>query len=208
LANQASVSEKEDFDKPTRGDGTRTPETPPSTAAATEVKEEGSSLFVKQPPEPTVVGNRLAMHYLKPTFSKSKQGTRLIAMHLSLALTKEHTADDLLPERIRTQWDLMGKEGRTKLELDGVPGQRVEFYMDKTMDDVKLVLEAAEVSNVQLAVIQKKGDGESITFIRLSFRLIVPVTPAVEKFAVTNYGNTWWVHLEETDEELFSDDEE
>jgi hypothetical protein len=198
-----ALDEGRDFDKPTRGDGTGTPETAPAEAPA-----EKGSLLAPQPPKPTVVGDRILMHYLKPTFSKTKKGTRLIAMHLSFALTEAHTADSLLPEKIRNKWELIGKEGLTFMEVSGVPGQRVEFYMTQDIDDIKLLLGAAEMTDVALAVIQKKGDGEATRIIRLSFRLQVPVTQDVEQFAVTNYGNDFWLTLQETEDDLFEEDED
>jgi hypothetical protein len=198
-----ALDEGRDFDKPTRGDGTGTPETAPAEAPA-----EKGSLLAPQPPAPTVVGKRILMHYLKPTFSKTKKGTRLVAMHLSFALTEKHTADSLLPKGIRESWDVISSKGRKKLDLVGIAGQRAEFYMTQDIDDVKLVLAAAEMSNVSLAVIQKKGDGEAQKIIRLSFRLQVPVTPDVEAFAVMNYGNDFWLTLEETEEDLFEEDED
>jgi len=148
------------------------------------------------------------MHYLKPTFSKTKKGMRLVAIHLSFALTEEHTADSLLPKGIRESWEVISKQGRKKLDLIGIPGQRAEFFMTQDIDDVKLVLPAAEMTNVSLAVIQKKGDGQAQKIIRLSFRLQVPVSHEVERFAVSNYGADWWLQLEETDEPLFDEDEE
>jgi hypothetical protein len=177
------------------------------TPVKKEPEPEGS-LLAEQPPQPTVVGDRILMHYLKPTFSKTKKGMRLVAMHLSFALTEEHTADSLLPKGIRESWEVISKQGRKKLDLIGIPGQRAEFFMTQDIDDVKLVLPAAEMTNVSLAVIQKKGDGQAQKIIRLSFRLQVPVSHEVERFAVSNYGADWWLQLEETDEPLFDEDEE
>jgi len=178
------------------------------TPVKKEVEEPKGSLLVEQPPAPTVVGDRILMHYLKPTFSKTKKGMRLVAMHLSFALTEEHTADSLLPKGIRESWEVISKQGRKKLDLIGIPGQRAEFFMTQDIDDVMLVLPAAEMTNVSLAVIQKKGDGQAQKIIRLSFRLQVPVSHEVERFAVSNYGNDWWLQLEETDEPLFDEDED
>lgn len=179
-------------------------DTPTKKAAAEPEAETGSLLTPEQPPAPTVVGKRILMHYLKPTFSKAKTGTRLVSMHFSLALTEKHIEGDLLPEAICESWEIINDKGRKKLDLVGIPGQRAEFYMTHDIDDVKLILPAAEMSNVSIAVIQKKGEGESITVIRLSFRLTVPVSHEVERFAVTNYGNGWWLHIEETEEALFN----
>jgi hypothetical protein len=190
----APLDEVKDFDQPVKKE---------SVAPAQE-----GSLLAEQPPKPTVVGDRIQMHFLKPTFSKTKKGVRLVALHLSFALTEEHTSDSLLPKGIRESWEVISKHGRKKLDLVGIPGQRAVFYMTHDIDDAKLTLPAAEVTNVSLAVIQKKGDGEAQKFIRLSFRLQVPVTHEVEKFAVLNYGADWWIQLEETDEPLFGEEDE
>ena len=200
------LDKDKDFDAPTRTDGTGTPENPPSERPA----EETGSLVAKQPPAPSVVGNRMEMHYLKPTFSKTKKGTRLIAFHLSLALTEKHIEDGILPVEVREGWEIMSMPKRRRKRFDiGFAGQRAEFHYtnDLEVDDPKLTLEAAEVTNASLAVIQKKGDGQSQKIIRLSFRLLVPVSTEVEQFAVQNYGNNFWVTLEETQEDLFSEED-
>lgn len=177
----------------------------PTKVAPAEPK---GSLLAEQPPQPTVVGDRIKMHYLKPSFSASAKGEKLLAMHITLPLTKEHTEDSLLPKTIRDAWDVISKHGRKKLDLNGLPGQHVVFYMTPDIDDAKLVLPAAKVTNVSLAVIQKKGEGESQKIIRLSFRLQVPVSHEVEKFAVMNYRSDWWLVMSDTDEPLFDEDED
>ena len=194
LTLKNALDPEKDFETPTR----KEPETP---------AQEGS-LLAEQPPQPTVVGQRIRMHYLKPVFSKTAKGERLLAMHMTFPLTEEHTEDSLLPKGIREAWDVISKHGRKKLDLMGIPGQRAEFYMAPDIDDVKLTLPAAKVINVSLAVVQKKGEGESQKVIRLSFRLQVPVSHEVAKFAELNFGSEFWVVLTETQEVLFDEDEE
>jgi hypothetical protein len=180
---------KEDFDQPIR-------------------KEPEGSLLAEQPPQPSVVGNRIKAHYLKPIFSKATKGERLLAMHMTFPLTEEHTEDSLLPKAVREAWAFISKHGRKRLDLVGIPGQRATFYLTPDIDDAKLVLPAAKIINVSLAVVQKKGEGESQKVIRLSFRLQVPVSHEVAKFAELNYGNDFWIHLEETEEPLFDEDDD
>lgn len=204
LTLKNALDDDKDFDKPVRGDGTGTPETAPSTPAA--AKETGSSLMVEQPPKPTVVGDRIQMQYLKPSFSKTTKGERLLAMHMTFALTKEHTKDSLLPKAVRDGWTIMSKHGRKRFDIE-VPGQKAVFYLTPDGDDDKLILPAAKVVSVSIAVIQKKGDGETQKIIRLSFRLQVPVSHEVAKFAENSFGSDYWVTLEGTQEPLFDEEE-
>lgn len=185
---------EKDLETPVR----KEPETP---------AQEGS-LLAEQPQQPAVVDDRIRMHYLKPSFSASPKGEKLLSMHMVFPLTEEHTQDSLLPKVIREAWDAISKHGRKKLDLNGIPGQHVVFYLTPDIDDAKLILPAAKVTNVSLAVIQKKGDGEAQKVIRLSFRLQVTVSHEVEKFAVMNYRADFWVTLEESQEPLFDEDEE
>lgn len=201
-----------------RGIGPK-PEAPEETTSAAAADEQPAgelvdtsegegSLLVKQPPKPTVVGDRIEAYFLKHTYSKTTEGKRLVSLHMTLPLTEEHTEDGLIPERIRDDWALMNKHGRTKLELNGIGGQRVCIFLSSNApeDDPKLVLPAAKVTNVQLAVVQKKGDGETKKVIRLSFRLQVPVSDKVAKFADGHYGANYWIKLEEAQEALFDED--
>jgi hypothetical protein len=180
---------KEDFDQPTK-------------------KEAEGSLIAEQPPQPAVVGSRIKAHYLKPIFSKTTKGERLLAMHMTFPLTEEHTGDSLLPKSVCEGWGFISKHGRKRLDLVGIPGQKATFYLTPDIDDAKLVLPAAKVINVSLAVVQKKGEGEAQKVIRLSFRLQVPVSHEVAKFAELNYGNDFWIKLQETEEPLFDEDDE
>jgi hypothetical protein len=167
---------------------------------------EAGSLLAEQPPKPTVVGKRIQMHFLKPSFSKTTKGERLLALHMSFALTEEHTADDLLPEEIREGWKIMSKRGRKRFDIE-VSGQKAVFHL--TSDgEPKLTLPAAKMVDVSIAVVQKKGDGQTETVIRLSFRLQVRVTHDVAEFAELNFGNSFWLTLEDTDEDLFDEEEE
>lgn len=165
------------------------------------------SLMVAQPPKPVVVGDRVEAHFLKPTFSRTAKGKRLVSLHITFPMTDEHTEDGLLPKRIRDDWSLMTKHGRTTLGLGGIPGQRVCFFLssDAPEDDPKLVLPAAQVTNVSLAVVQKKGDGEAKKVIRLSFRLLVPVSHEVAEFVEMNYGANYWIKLEESQDKMFDE---
>jgi hypothetical protein len=177
-------------------------------APAAGEQAEAGSLLAKQPPKPTVVGNRIQMQYLKPSFNKTTKGERLLSFHMTLALTKEHAADSLLPASIRAGWKIISKAGRKKLDLVDVPGQKAVFYLASDGDDAKLILSAAKVVNVSLAVVQKKGDGETQKIIRLSFRLQVVVSSEVAEFAEQNYGADFWLTLEDTEEDLFDEEEE
>ena len=182
---------------------------PGQESAGEAIDTSEGSLIAEQPPRPVVVGDRCEAYFLKPTFSRMTKGDRLVALHMTFPLTQEHTEDGILPKRIRDDWALMNKHGRTKLYLNGIKGQRVCFFLssDAPEDDPKLLLPAAKVTDVQLAVVQKKGEGEAKKVIRLSFRLVVPVSHDVAKFAEMNYGNNFWIKMEETDEPLFDEEE-
>src|SRR6266404_3123512 len=60
-----------DFDKPV----TRAPE------------PKGSSLLVEQPPKPRIVGERMAVFYLKPLFGETPKGDITVSLAITLPKT-------------------------------------------------------------------------------------------------------------------------
>ena len=184
----------DDFDTPTR----REPETKPIG---------GTSLLVKQPEKPGVVGKRMKVFYDKPLFSK-KSDIITVSLLCSVPLEKEH--EDLLPKIIRDAYHDVSKKGRKTINLktDELPGQRACFYLSHDSKDETLTLPAARLTNVSLSEIQRKGEGSSRKVIRLSFRLQVKLSREVAHFAEHNLANDFWVELEDTQEALFDEESE
>jgi len=181
----------DDFDK-----GTKKPEAP-------EVK---GSLLVEQPPKPKVVGDRMAVFYLKPIFGKTPKGVITVSLVITVPLADEHA--DLLPKIIHDGYKDVLKKGRSALAFKDLPAQHAVFYLTSDMDEETLVLPAAKMLDAKLAVVQRKGEGSARKVIRLSFRLQVKLSREVTNFAEHNLQNNFWLTLKETQEDLFDADEE
>ncbi len=101
------------------------------------------------------------------------------------------------------------KKARKAINFSELPGQRAEFYISSDAKEESLVLPAAKMINTSLALIQRKGEGQSRQVVRLSFRLQVKLSREVAHFAENNLQNSFWLKLSESQKELFdeADDE-
>jgi len=181
-----------DFDAPVKKD-------PPEA--------KGSSLLVEQPPKPTIVGDRMEVFYLKPLFGKTPKGDITVSLAITLPVEDEH--DGLLPKIVHDGYRDVLKKARKAINFSELPGQRAEFYISSDAKEESLVLPAAKMINTSLALIQRKGEGQSRQVVRLSFRLQVKLSREVAHFAENNLQNSFWLKLSESQEELFdeADDE-
>ncbi len=188
-----------DFETPTR----KEPEISGKDKAAGEQPE---LLEVREEPKPTVVGDRIEASYLKPIFSKQpKSGDKLISLAMTFALTDEHI--EFLPKIVQNGYKVVRKHGSKRFDID-VPGQTARFFISPNEKEELIGLPAARVVNASLAVIQKKGDGEAIKVISFAFRLQVPFSREVAKFAEINFGQKFWITLVEAEPELFDEEAE
>lgn len=191
---------KEDFDQPTRKDA----------AAGAEVEARGDQPELLETPKekkPVVVKDRFEVSYLKPIFSKMpKTGDKLISLQMSLALNEEHKVPGIMPKMIAEAWKFIAKHGRKQITLVDVPGQNVRIYLTSDDKEEQIGMPVVKMVNVSLAVIQKKGEGEALKVIRLQFRIQVPFSREVAKFAESNYGSKFWIEMHQTQEELFDEE--
>lgn len=184
---------EEDFDTPTRKEPQEEPQ--------------GSSLLVEQPPKPKVVGDRMEIFYEKPIFGKFKE-VITVSLVCSIPIEKEH--EKLIPKIVRDAYHDISKKGRKSINLKDpdLPGQRAVFYLAPDIKEETLVLPAAKLLHVSLVEVQRKGEGVSRNVIRLSFRLQVKLSREVAHFAEHNLQNNFWITLEDTQEELFDEEED
>jgi len=169
-------------------------------------KHAPESLMVEQPKRPTVVGDRFEAFYLKPVFGKTKDGKKTIGLRFTVPLENEH--EGLLPKIIHDGYRDIRKTGRVGMRFNNVPGQRAEIFLTHDIKEDALVLPAAKFLTSKIDIVERKGEGESRKVIRLSFMLQVEHSREVAHFADYNYGNNFWLCLEETEESLFDEDEE
>lgn len=190
------------------GKGMKPPEDPENK----ETGEESPELLevAPPPPAPVVVEDRFSVSYRKPIFSLApKTGTKLLALQMAVMLGDEHKKRGLLPGIVRTGWDFVAQPRRKAVTLIDVPGQSVSLYLAaESKGEPLLFLPAAKIINATLAVIQKKGEGESLKVIRFLFRVQVEFNREVAKFAESNYGNTFWMTLKRAQGEMFDEGEE
>lgn len=183
------------------------PNVKPNSAAAHNLSEQGELIEAPEP-QPAVVKGRFMANFLKPIFSKApKSGDRLISLHMVVMLTKDHEDGEVIPREIKAGWHFVAKNGRKRLDLD-VPAQHVRFCLSSDEDgDELLALPAAKVTNCSIAIVQKKGEGEAVKQVRLSWRYQVPWSKQVEQFAASNYGATYWLMTHNTEEKLWDEAE-
>lgn len=153
-----------------------------------------------------VMGERMLVHYIRPTFKKTKKGERTISLEFSLPLTDEH--EELIPGAIKAGWKFLAKKGNKRLDITDVPAHIVKLWLAHDSEKEALVLPVAEITNVSLATIQAKGSGKTQKVIRLSFRAMVKMSAAVGKFAEFHFEENLWLEWNETQEQLFEEDEE
>jgi len=164
------------------------------------------SLLAEQPPKPKVVGDRFEVFYIKPIFAKTTKGDITVSLATTVPLENEH--DGLLPKIIHDAYKDILKKGRTGMNLNGIPGQHAAFYLTPDIKEESLVLPAAKMTNVSLALVQRKGEGESRKVIRLSFRLQVKLSAEVARFAEHNLANNFWLSLKDSEETLWDEEDE
>lgn len=180
-----------DFDSPTKKD----PES-----------DQPELLETPKEKKPVVVKGRFIATILPPIYSSQpKSGDKLISFRISFALTEEH--EGVFPKIVEEGWKWVKKPHRPKTTID-MPGQTVRFYLTHDDKEEELGLPVAKVTNANLAVIQKKGDGTALKVIRFQFRLQVPWSAQVSKFADSHYNTTMWLEMKTTQEALFDTDEE
>jgi hypothetical protein len=164
------------------------------------------SLLAEQPPKPKVVGDRMEVFYLKPIFGKTPKGDITVAMAITVPLEDGHL--ELLPKIIADGYKDVTKKGRKSMNFRELPGQHAQFFLSHDSAEAALELPAAKMINAGLAIVERKGEGSARQVIRLSFRLQVKLAREVTNFAEHNLQNTFWLKLEETQEELFDEGDE
>jgi hypothetical protein len=160
----------------------------------------------KEPPKPTVVKGRFEATILPPIYSSApKSGDKLISIRVSLALTDEH--EKMFPKIVEESWKWVKKPNRPKTSIN-MPAQTARFYLAHDVEEEELGLPIAKVTNANLAVIQKKGDGTALKIIRFQFRLQVPWSAQVSKFVDSHYNLKLWLEMKTTQEKLFDEGDE
>lgn len=155
---------------------------------------------------PVVVKGRFVATILPPIYSSQpKSGDKLISLRISFALTEEHQG--MFPKIVEEGWKWVKKPHRPKTSID-MPAQTVRFFLAHDVEEEELGLPIAKVTNTNLAVILKKGDGTALKVIRFQFRLQVPWSAQVSKFADSHYNTTMWLEMKSSQESLFDEGDE
>lgn len=164
------------------------------------VKEKGTTLLVEQPKKPKVVGDRFEAFYLKPSFGKNPKGDLTLGFRMTLEMTKEH--EKVLPKAIWDAYKDVTKKNRAGVKLRDVRAQHVIFFLNEITNKESLELKVAQILQARIEVIVKKGEGESRKVIRLSFVFQVKHSRDAAHFADFNYGNHFWLAIEEVAPDL------
>jgi hypothetical protein len=180
-----------DFDTPTRKEP--------------EAQQAHGSLLVTNPPKPTVANGRMKVFYDRPLFSKSKDRI-LIALQFSVPLGEEH--DEILPKSVAEAHHDLLKRNRTKISLNGLPAQHATLYISADHKEELVTLPACKMNNVNIAMIQRKGEGSARKVARLAFRLQAEYSRPLATFGEMNLANDFWLVLKESQESLWDEEED
>jgi hypothetical protein len=165
-----------------------------------------TTLLVHQPKRPTVVGDRFEAFFLKPSFTKTKEGKKLVSLRFTVPLEDEH--EELLPKIVHEGYKDVKKKGRAGMRFNGkIPGQAVDIYLSQDIAEEALTLPAAKFANSRIDIIERKGEGQARQVIRLSFTLQVEQSHEVRNFASENHGNNFWLQMEDSEEPLFDEED-
>ena len=69
-------------------------------------------------------------------------------------------------------------------------------------------ISAAKMTQANLAIVQRKGEGTARKVVRLSFRLQALMNASISTFAENNLNNDFWLELENSQKALWDDEEE
>ncbi len=187
------LNQKKDFDEPTR-------KASPEQGTLVEIPP--------KEPEQLVQNDRMKVSYVRPHFDRNKKGNRYVALELSQVVTAQHI--NLLPEIVMDAWSDITKKNRTRLDLKGVPSQIVKLYLAHDIGEAALEMPIAKITHVSLQLIEETGTGKANKVIRLRYRLRVPLSRDVAHFSEWNFGDTYFLVMDEAagDNLLEDDDEE
>jgi hypothetical protein len=188
------LDEEEDFEKPV---------VDKKSAAAGEQPE-----LLETPKEKkiVVVKDRFEVFILPPVFANApKTSDKTISFRVSFALTDDHKG--LFPKIVESNWNWVKRPRQSKSPFE-MPGQTVAFFLASDVKEEEMRLPAAKVTHANVAVIQKKGEGAALKVTRFQFRLQVPWSREVAKFADANYNVHLWLTMKTTEEKLFDDEPE
>ncbi len=190
-----------DFDKPMKKEAD--PEA--QLAELDKPAPKKGSLLAEQPETPTVANGRIKVFYDKPHFSKYKDVV-LIALQITVPLTEKHLK--YIPKMIADAYHDVNKKGRSRINLRDIPPQHVEFYLESDRKEDVLTISAAKVVNANLSLIQRKGEGSARKVIRLALRFQAENFTEIDKFATKNLANDFWISMENTQEDLWDEEED
>lgn len=144
---------------------------------------------------PQVVrGDLMLAEFVKPHYTKDKEGQRFVELEFSFGLTREHAGK--IPPQVEDAWKFI-KRGINKtmgsIEID--PHVVAVHLAPDEKPEVSLLF--ASITHGALATIEEKGSGEAKDVIRFSFRVRTEVEGNVCEFADNQFGTAVWIRMQE-----------
>lgn len=162
-------------------------------------------LAAVNPQTPSVANGRFKCFFDRPIFSKYKDVV-LIALQFTVPLDQDH--DALLPDVIAAAHKDVMKKGRVRINLNGIPAQHAMLFLSSASVEDMATLPACKMVNVNIAMVERKGEGSARKVARLSFRLQSERSEQLAHFAELNMSNDFWLELRDTQETLWDSEEE
>jgi hypothetical protein len=154
------------------------------------------------PPAPSIQNGKMAVHFVKFSTDKTKNGKRIVNLDFSLELEDAHKGK--LPAEVADAWKDLARGSIKRIDADDVGTQNVSLSL---APDGKVDLEiVAAVPKASISRITQKGKGKARKITRLSLRFLTDYTADVEHFCGMAFDETIWLALEDS-QSSFGDDE-
>jgi len=147
-----------------------------------------------------VQNGRMLATYVGLGLERDKDGGKLIHLDFSLQLGEEH--DGHLPAKVKKAYDWILSEGNKLAQINDIPAQTIDVYLDPKERKAQLHLSGAPVTKAIVSVIEQVGKGKAVNVIRFAFRVLVERDDKVLDFATQNDGQDFWIVSHETQGKL------
>lgn len=154
-----------------------------------------------------VVNGRMLCEYVKPHFTRDKDDDRFVSLEFSTKLTEAHST--VLPRSVLGARDFISNghsEDGTGNKVEGIPvkPQTVRIFLTSDTKDEELMIVGATITHAKVQIVEERGNGEAVKFLRYSFRVMDERSKNILNFACWNDGRAVWLESRATQESLLS----
>lgn len=188
---------------------TATPITTAATTVATKAEPDNKKPLPKQqklpqaqetPSQPQAVRNGMMLAGLLKPKQKKEKDERYLGLEISVRLTEDHKGH--LPKAVQKQWDNIKGGDIKDIGILGIPVQSIELRVDPKQKEPDFFCDTMWLENVELAVIEETGSGESTEIVRFRFTAWMELAMDELKWVSKHYDNDFWMSMKNVQGEL------